>query len=167
MSTAFNWTTPDLCDAAEQSGAAFQVLEPMFANYGGVEQFSGAVQTVKCFEDNSKVKELLATPGQGRVLVVDAGGSMRRACLGDLIAQSAVDNDWAGVVMYGCVRDVDVLATLPLGVQAIGSHPVRTEKLGVGQIGLSVNFAGVTVEPGDIVYADNNGIIVAKQPIAL
>jgi regulator of ribonuclease activity A len=161
-----NWTTPDLCDAAEQGAIAFAVMEPMFANYGGREQFCGPAVTVKCFEDNSKVKELLATPGRGRVLVVDAGGSLRRACLGDLIAQSAVDNGWAGVVLYGCVRDVDVLATLPLGVQAIGSHPQRTEKLGVGQVDVTVTFAGVSVAPGAMVYADNNGIVVAATALA-
>lgn len=160
-----DWTTPDLCDAAELGSIAFSVMEPMFANYGGVERFCGPAATVKCFEDNSKVKELLATPGHGRVLVVDAGGSMRRACLGDLIAQSAVDNGWAGVVMYGCVRDVDVLAQLPLGVQAIGAHPVRTEKLGIGQVDLALCFAGVTVRPGMVVYADNNGIVVADAPL--
>src|SRR6478609_11190015 len=113
-------STPDLCDAHENE---VLVLEPIFNNYGGRGAFGGEVVTVKCFEDNSLVKEQLALPGNGRVLVVDGGGSLRRALLGDMIAESATKNGWSGVVIYGAIRDIDAIADLDLGVQAIGTIP--------------------------------------------
>jgi len=194
--------TPDICDAHPE----VQVLDPIFVNYGGREAFCGPVRTVKCFEDNSRVKEAVAEPGEGAVLVVDAGGSHRGAevdafdvllreigapapreavvdgddvlvvdaggshrcaMLGDMLAEQAADNGWAGVVMYGCVRDVDVLAETDLGVQALGSHPRKSEKRGEGQRDIAVTFAGVTLEPGQWLYADNNGIVVAKERLPL
>ena len=155
-------TTPDLCDEYED---VVRVLDPLFTNYGGKKAFSGQAVTVKCFEDNSKVKELVATDGTGKVMVVDAGGSMRRACLGDMLAEKAVANGWQGIIMYGCIRDVDVITQLGLGVQALGCHPMKTEKRGVGDVNVDVTFAGVTVRPGDYVYADNNGIIVSAREL--
>lgn len=155
-------STPDLCDSHETEVA---VLEPLFANYGGREAFGGEVVTVKCFEDNSLVKEQLAGAGNGRILVVDGGGSLRRALLGDMIAESAVRNGWAGVVIYGAVRDVDAIAGLDLGVQALGAAPLKTEKRGIGDLNIPVRFAGVEIRPGSYVYADNNGIIVSSRAL--
>ena len=154
--------TPDLCDEYPE---LVQVVEPMFINYGGREQFCGEIVTIKCFEDNSLVRELVAEPGEGKVLVVDAGGSMRRACLGDMLAEKAVNNGWAGILMYGCIRDVDVISGLELGVQALGSHPMKTEKKGIGERNIAVTFGGVTFKPGEYLYADNNGVIVSPQSL--
>ena len=126
--------------------------------------------TVKCFEDNSRVKELLATNGKdengnGKILVVDGGASMRCALLGDMIAQSAVDNGWAGVIVYGCVRDVDDMGQMALGVQALGSIPRKSNRQGMGEVGVSLQFGGMTVNHGDFIYADNNGIIVSQKAL--
>lgn len=155
-------STPDLCDAHEQD---VQVLDCVFRNYGGVRAFGGKVVTVKCFEDNSLVKEQLGKPGDGRVLLVDGGGSLRRALLGDMIAESATRNGWAGVVIYGAVRDVDAIAALQLGVQALGSVPLKTEKRGIGDLNIPVRFGGVTIKPDDYLYADNNGVIVSGKAL--
>lgn len=163
MTTTSAVITPDLCDAYPE----VEVLEPLFANFGGVDNFYGPIRTVKCFEDNSLVKQAVAELGEGAVLVVDAGGSHRCAMLGDMLAEKAAQNGWAGVVMYGCVRDVDILATLPLGIQALGSHPRKSDKRGEGQRELAVTFAGVTLRVGQWLYADNNGIIIAEQPLKL
>ncbi|WP_444901673.1 ribonuclease E activity regulator RraA [Microbulbifer sp. SSSA007] len=155
-------STPDLCDA---HGDEVRVVEPMFVNYGGRERFGGKIVTIKCFEDNSLVRELVTEPGQGKVLVVDAGGSMRRACLGDMLAEKAVANGWEGIVMYGCIRDVDEISALDLGVQALGTHPMKTEKKGIGERDLAVTFGGATFHPGEYLYADNNGIIIAGKSL--
>ncbi|WP_444928098.1 ribonuclease E activity regulator RraA [Microbulbifer sp. TRSA002] len=155
-------STPDLCDAYPDE---VRVVDPMFINYGGRDRFGGQIVTIKCFEDNSLVRELVAEPGQGKVLVVDAGGSMRRACLGDMLAEKAVANGWEGILMYGCIRDVDEIAELDLGVQALGSHPMKTEKKGIGERDLAVGFAGVDFRPGEYLYADNNGVIVAGKAL--
>lgn len=163
MTTTTEIVTPDLCDAYPE----VMVLEPVFANFGGIDSFYGRIRTVKCFEDNSMVKQAVAEPGNGDVLVVDAGGSHRCAMLGDMLAEQAAQSGWAGVVMYGCVRDVDILATLPLGVQALGSHPRKSDKRGEGQRDIPVTFAGVTLQPGQWLYADNNGIIIAEQALKL
>jgi len=156
-------STPDLCD---QYPELVQAVEPMFSNFGGRERFGGQVVTVKCFEDNSRVKELVATPGNDRVMVVDAGGSMRRACLGDMLAEKASVNGWSGIIIYGCIRDVDEIMATDIGVQALGVHPIKTEKKGIGEIDLAVTFGGVTFNSGDYVYADNNGIIVSPEKLS-
>lgn len=153
---------PDLCD---DFPALVQVVEPMFINYGGRQAFSGEIVTVKTCEDNSRVKELLAEPGYGRVLVVDGAGSLRKALLGDMIAESAVQNGWSGVVVYGAVRDVNALGQLDLGVQALGAIPLRTERKGLGEVNVPVTFGGVTFLPGQFLYADNNGILVAPHAL--
>ncbi|MEZ7859443.1 MAG: ribonuclease E activity regulator RraA [Porticoccaceae bacterium] len=155
-------STPDLCD---QYPDLVRVLEPMLSNFGGRVQFSGQIVTVKCFEDNSCVKALVATEGQGRVMVVDAGGSMRRACLGDMLAEQASANGWSGLIIYGCIRDLDEIMTTDIGVQALGVHPMKTEKKGVGETQIAVCFGGVTFRPGDYLYADNNGVIVAPEEL--
>ena len=156
--------TPDLCDLHAD---LVRVLEPMLVNYGGCEAFSGEIVTVKCFEDNSLVKEQLNTPGADKVLVVDGGGSMRRALLGDMIAESAVKQGWQGVIIYGCIRDVSAISEMPLGVQAMACVPVKTEKRGIGDLNVPVCFGGVTFNPGEYVYADSNGVVVSAQPLAL
>ncbi|MEZ5436652.1 MAG: ribonuclease E activity regulator RraA [Pseudomonadales bacterium] len=155
-------STPDLCDAHEKD---ITVFEPLFVSYGGREAFGGQVVTVKCFEDNSAVKAQLATAGHGRVLVVDGGGSLRRALMGDLIAASAVEHGWSGVVIYGAIRDVDAIATMDLGVHALGAIPLKTERRGLGDVGVALKIAGAVVNNGDYLYADNNGIIVASKPL--
>ncbi|GGX77815.1 putative 4-hydroxy-4-methyl-2-oxoglutarate aldolase [Litchfieldella qijiaojingensis] len=155
--------TPDICDAYPHVA----VLDPIFVNFGGHDAFCGPVRTVKCFEDNSRVKEAVAEPGNGAVLVVDAGGSSRCAMLGDMLAEQAADNGWAGVVMYGCVRDVDVLAETELGIQALGAHPRKSEKRGEGVRDIPVSFAGVSIVPGQWLYADNNGILIADERLDL
>ena len=153
--------TPDICDAYPD----VEILDPIFVNFGGLEAFCGPIRTVKCFEDNSLVKQAVNEPGEGAVLVVDAGGSQRCAMLGDMLAEMALDNGWAGVVMYGCVRDVDVLAETELGIQALGAHPRRSEKRGEGVRDIPVTFAGVTLRPGQWLYADADGVIVSDTAL--
>ncbi len=160
MQTLF--ATADLCDEFEQQ---LQISSPIWQSYGQHTVFHGEVATVKCFEDNSKVKELLATAGNGRVLVVDAGNSRRRAHLGDLLAQQAVDNGWTGVVVYGLIRDSRVINQLPLGVKALGTHPLKTEKNGEGQTGMTLQFANMIINDGDYLYADEDGIVVAQSKL--
>ncbi len=155
--------TPDICDAHPEVRA----LDALLVNVGGLAAFCGPVRTVKCFEDNSRVKEALGEPGEGAVLVVDGGGSLRCALLGDRLAEMAIDNGWSGVVIHGCVRDVDALAELELGVQALAAHPRRSEKQGEGQRDIVVNFAGVSIAPGQWLYADNNGILIAEHRLSL
>ena len=158
------WTTPDLCDAYPEH---VRPLPPMLRNFGGKTAFCGEIVTVKCSDDNSRVKEQAALPGAGKVLVVDGGGSMRRALLGDQIAANAARNGWEGFIINGCVRDVDALSLLALGVQALAAMPVRTEKRGLGDVDVVVSFGGITFVPGEFVYADNNGVIVSAQPLFL
>lgn len=157
-----SFVTCDLCDDHPEDVC---VCEPMFGSFGGRSTFGGQIVTVKCHEDNSRVKELLATPGNGKVLVVDGGGSLRCALMGDLIGESAVKNGWEGVVIYGCIRDVDALAELDLGVHALASIPLKSVRKGVGEVDLSVTFAGVTFNAGEYVYADNNGIIASSKKL--
>jgi regulator of ribonuclease activity A len=156
-------STPDLCD---QFPDLVRVFDAGFVGFGGREAFFGRAATVKCFEDNSKVKALAATPGAGRVMVVDGGGSLRRALLGDLIAAEAAGNGWAGFVIAGAVRDVELLRALDLGVKALGAVPVKTDKRGLGDLGVPVLVGGVTVEPGDWVCADATGIVALPPDAA-
>ncbi|TWV80814.1 ribonuclease E activity regulator RraA [Moraxella sp. VT-16-12] len=160
--------TCDLLDDNEDK--VIDVIPPSldgksFKNYGGHTTFGGQIVTVKCFEDNSRVKETLATAGQGRVLVVDGGASMRCALLGDMIAKSACDNGWAGIIIYGCVRDVDEIARMDIGVMALASIPKKSVRKGLGEMGVSLNIGGVAIHDGAWVYADNNGIIVCDEPL--
>jgi len=156
------YLTPDLCD---EYPSLVRVLEPMMNNYGGRRSFGGQVVTIKCFEDNSLVREQVAVNGKGKVLVVDAGGSLRRACLGDMLAEKAVANGWEGILMYGCIRDVDAIGALDLGVQALNTHPMKTDKKGIGELNVEVTFGGVTFVPGEYVYADNNGVIASAEKL--
>jgi regulator of ribonuclease activity A len=155
---------PDICD---QYIDDISVFDPVFRDFGGKRRFCGEIVTIKCFEDNSLLAETVRQPGQGRVIVVDGGGSLRRALLGDLLAAAAVENGWEGLVVNGCVRDVEILATLDLGVKALAPCPVRTDKRGEGQRDVPLRFAGAQMEPGHYLYADANGVILAKQKLAI
>lgn len=156
------FSTSDLCDAHPD---LVRVVTPMFANYGGRRAFGGGIVTIKCFEDNSLVKAQVHEAGHGRVLVVDGGGSMRCALLGDLLAAKAAQNAWAGLVIYGCIRDVDDIGAMDIGVQALGTIPIKSVRKGQGDLNVPVIFGGVTFQPGEYVYADNNGIIVANKAL--
>lgn len=155
------WTTPDLCDAHPE----IAVADPVFRDYGGKHAFCGSMVTVRCFEDNSRVRDLVAADGKGKVLVVDGGGSLRRSLLGDMLAAKAVANGWSGVLIHGCVRDVRALAELPLGVKALAACPLKTEKRGMGEVDVEVAFAGTLFVPGHWLYADGNGVIVAASDL--
>lgn len=157
-----SFVTPDLCDDNPES---VRVLAPMLKNFGGKKQFCGEIVTVKCFEDNTFVKEHMAKDGSGKVMVVDGGGSLRCALLGDLIAESGVKNNWEGIIIYGCVRDVDALEKLNLGVQALASIPIKSNRQGRGDLNIPITFGGVTFKPGEYVYADNNGVIVSHKAL--
>ena len=155
---------PELCD---QFPEQVQVVEPMFGNFGGRETFGGEIVTLKAFEDNSLVREQVALPGEGKVLVVDGGGSMRRAMLGDMLAEKAEKNGWEGIIIYGCIRDVNAIGDLNIGVQALGAHPMKTEKKGLGELNIPLTFGGVTFHPGEFIYADNNGVLVSPEKLEL
>ena len=153
--------TADLCDAH----AELQVAAPLFRDYGGAAAFGGLISTVQVYEDNVLVRAALAESGAGRVLIVDGGGSLRCALVGDLLGAMAVKNGWAGIVVNGCVRDSAELAQLPLGVRALATNPLRSEKRGEGQRDVPVAFAGITFMPGHYLYADADGIVVAAQAL--
>jgi regulator of ribonuclease activity A len=153
--------TCDLCDAHKtDSDGQFRVLPPVFRSFGAKLRFSGVVSTVKCFEDNTLVKEAVDSPGLGRVLVVDGGGSLRRALLGGNLAAAAARNGWAGVVIDGCVRDVGELAACDVGIRALAALPLPTDKRSEGQRDVALQVQGVWVRPGDWLYADADGIVV-------
>lgn len=153
-------SVPDICDDHFEH---IQVLEPRFRDFGGKLKFCGEVVTIKCFEDNSLVRDLVGMDGQGKVIVVDGGGSMRRALLGDLLAAKAAANNWQGLLINGCVRDVEILERIDLGVKALNCVPVKTDKRGEGQAGVVLRIAGADIRPGQYLYADANGIVVANS----
>ncbi len=155
-------STPDLCD---QFPGRIRIMTPLYRDYGKSRRFSGRVTTVRCFEDNSIIKALSKTQGQGGVVVVDGGGSLKKALLGDLIAADFVANGWSGIVIDGCVRDVDILATLPLGIRARNSIPLKTERRGQGEQDIAIEIAGIRVNSGDYLVADETGIVVSDQPL--
>lgn len=154
--------TADLCD---MHGEVLQVAEPSLLSFGGLRAFHGVVRTVRCFEDNSLVQAALKASGDGAVLVVDGGGSLRCALLGDQLAALAEKNSWSGVIVYGCVRDAAALANTSIGVRAIATHPRKSVKRGAGQRDIPVGFAGVTFTPGDYVYVDEDGIAILSTPL--
>ena len=172
MTTTF--ATCDFCDAHKNdSPEQFRVLPPVFRDFGGERQFCGPVVTVKCFEDNSSVKAAVDSVGYldtpagrvGQVLVVDGGGSLRRALLGGNLAAAAARNGWAGVVIDGCVRDLAELSAQPLGIRALASMPMPTEKRHAGLSNLAVQIQGVWVRPGDWLYADADGMVVSSSQL--
>lgn len=154
----------DLCDEHKgDTSGAFRVLPPVFQAYGGRAAFAGPVSTVKCFEDNTSVKAAVESPGHGRVLVVDGGGSLRRALVGGNLAAAAARNGWAGLVVDGCVRDVAELAAADVGIRALALMPLPTERRAAGLVDVPVQVQGVTVRPGDWLVADADGIVVLDK----
>ena len=147
--------TADLCDKYVESPGRVMVAQPgSLKDYGGVVSFSGRIETVRCFESNPLVRQTVESPGQDRVLVVDGGASMRVAVFGDQLASLAFQNNWAGVIVNGCIRDSAVVGTIPVGVKALGTNPLKSAKTHLGERGCTVAFAGVEFVPGHYVYAD-------------
>lgn len=163
-----DFATADLCDdnAILLEDGRLAVLPPVFRHFGTRVRFAGRIVTVKVFEDNALVRALLETPGDGQVLVVDGGGSLRRALLGGQLALLAQDNGWAGVVIDGCVRDTVEIDSCDIGIRALAAHPQRSARKGTGERNVRVQVAGVPVNPGDWLYADADGILVAQQRLA-
>ncbi|MCC7410466.1 MAG: ribonuclease E activity regulator RraA [Gammaproteobacteria bacterium] len=160
MDAAF--ATADLYDAHADS---VQVAEPVFRDFGGQRRFAGPVATCKVFEDNSLVRGMLEEPGEGRVLVVDGGGSLRCALVGDQLAALGVRNGWAGIVVWGCVRDCAALGIQDIGIKALATNPRKSVKRGEGSRDLEVSFAGIRCAPGAWLYADEDGVLVAATAL--
>jgi len=156
--------TSELCDLyAEQ----VDVVEPIFSSFGGVSNFYGKVTTVKCFESNGLIAEVLEENGEGRVLVVDGGGAVRRGLIDAELAQLAVDNGWEGIIVYGAVRQIQQLENLDIGIHALAPIPVSADESVAGESDVPVNFGGVTFFPEDYIYADLTGIILSQEPLDL
>jgi regulator of ribonuclease activity A len=154
--------TADLCD---EFGAEVQVAEPLFRDWGGAAAFAGSIETLRVFEDNALVRQVLESAGRGRVLVVDGGGSLRKALVGGNLAGLAQRNGWTGLVVHGCVRDSEELRATAVGIKALQTVPRKSAKDGVGEQGIPVTFAGVTFVRGHFLYADADGIIVAERDL--
>jgi len=152
-------STADLYDV---HGDSLQSLPLQLRSFGGRARFEGPIRTVRCFQDNALLKSVLSSPGDGAVLVVDGAGSYDTALMGDMIAQLAVDNGWAGVVIHGCVRDSAMIATMPLGVKALGTNPRKSGKEGTGEVDVDVVFGGVRFRPGARLHADEDGVLVER-----
>jgi len=158
--------TPDLCDQFEaELGKSLRVVAPMFQRYGGRPSFSGQIVTLKLFEDNTLVREALGEDGRGKVLVIDGGGSLRCALVGDQLGILAKKNGWEGIVVYGCIRDSGDINQIDIGVRALNTHPQKSVKKGVGDKNIAVTFGGVTFTPGEWLYADEDGVLVAAKPL--
>ncbi|MCO5977907.1 ribonuclease E activity regulator RraA [Ideonella oryzae] len=166
MSTSVtDFSTCDLCDAHKgDSDGGFRVLPPLFRDFGGLTRFAGPVSTVQCLDDNSRVREAVNSPGQGRVLVVDGAGSLRRSLVGGNLGKAAQDNGWAGVLVYGAVRDAAELRACQVGIRAMALMPLPTDRRDQGLRDVPVQIEGVWVRPGDWLYADEDGIVVMTQP---
>lgn len=154
-----------ICDLADDHGASLRVMQPVFRDFGGASQFHGQVTTVRCLEDNALLKSILATPGNGRVIVVDGGGSLKRALFGDNLGSMLLKNGWAGIVIHGAVRDVEHLKNMPIAVRALAACPIPPRKMGLGERDVVVTIAGTAVTPGDWLYADENGAVLSADPI--
>jgi regulator of ribonuclease activity A len=149
-------------DLYDERGDELASVSLQFQSLGGRSHFSGPVRTIRCFQDNALVKSTLGTPGNGSVLVVDGGGSLGTALMGDMIAESAVANGWAGVVINGAIRDREAIAALELGVKALGSNPRKSAKAGAGEVDVEVEIDGVTIRPGAMIWCDPDGILVER-----
>ncbi len=156
------YNTSELCDLYADM---IDVVEPLFANYGGRRSFGGMIHTVKCFEDNGLIRQMLTESGTGKVLLIDGGGSARRALIDAELASLAAENGWEGIVCYGSVRDVDTLEDFDIGIQAVNAIPVGADDQGFGETDVPVNFAGVTFLPEDHLYADSTGIILSAEAL--
>ena len=159
------FTTADLCDAHSDSEHV-QIAEPLFRSYGGNPAFCGQITTLKVFEDNALVRSTLMEKVTNRVLVIDGGGSHRCALIGDNLARLAVDNGWHGLIIYGCIRDSAIVNTLPIGVRALHTHPLKSFKKGHGERDITVTFAGVQFKKNQFLYADEDGIIVSETELS-
>ncbi|EOX4190837.1 ribonuclease E activity regulator RraA [Vibrio cholerae] len=157
------YNTSALCDIYLDQ---VDVVEPMFSNFGGCASFAGQITTIKCYEDNGLIRETLEQDGLGRILLIDGGGSLRRALVDAELAALAEENEWEGIVVYGSVREVDELEEMSIGIQAIASIPVGATSQGIGEVDIPVNFGGVTFLPEDYLYADNTGIIISQEPLS-
>ena len=152
--------TISTADLYDERGHELQSVSLQFQNLGGMTSFTGPIRTVRCHQDNALLKEVLSTPGDGAVLVVDGGGSLETALVGDLIAGLGCDNGWAGLIINGAIRDRLAIATLPIGVKALGSNPAKSRKTGEGEQNIPVTIGGVIFHPGHTVWADDDGILV-------
>ncbi|WP_444844963.1 ribonuclease E activity regulator RraA [Duganella caerulea] len=163
-----SFATTDLCDdnANLLEDGRLAVLPPVFRHFGKQMRFSGRVTTLKVHEDNALVRSMLETQGGGNVLVIDGGGSLRRALVGGQLGLLAQDNGWAGIIVDGCIRDTDEINSCEIGVRALGAHPQKSSKKGAGERNVRVHIQGVPVQPGDWIYADADGILVAQQMLA-
>lgn len=161
-----DFATCDLCDAHKgDTSGAFRVLPPVFRDFGAQRRFAGPVVTVQCLDDNTVVKAAVESPGEGRVLVVDGGASLRRALLGGNLGAAAARNGWAGVLVDGCVRDVAELSVCATGIRALASMPLPTDRRNQGLRDVVVRVQGVTVRPGEWLYADEDGTVIADRPL--
>lgn len=156
------YNTSELCNTYTD---LIDVIDPIFSNYGGRSSFGGKVVTIKCFENYGLINQLVQTDGIGKVLVIDGGGSTRRALIDIEVAETAAQNGWEGIVCYGSVRDVDALEEIDLGIQGLVSIPVGASDDSAGESDLAINFAGVTFLPDDHIYADNTGIILSPDAL--
>lgn len=155
-----------LADLYDEHGEKLRIAAPIFHDFGGRVEFEGPVEIVKVFEDNTLVRASLEQPGNGQVLVVDGGGSLRCALVGDMLGELAAKNGWAGILIYGCIRDADPLSRLPLGVKALATNPRKSARRGEGERNLPVRFAEISINPGDYLYADRDGVIIADRKLA-
>ena len=163
-----DFKTPDLCDAFEgELGKSVRVVAPMFKRYGARASFCGRIVTLKLFEDNTLVRTVFSEDGKSKVLVIDGGGSMRCALVGDQLAALANKNGWEGVIVYGCIRDSGDINTVDIGMRALDTHPQRSLKKGVGERDLTVTFGGVSFYPGEYLYADEDGVLVSSQELRI
>lgn len=153
-------STPNLCDQFDEQ---VDIVEPLFKHYGSVKQGFGQITTVSCFEDNSLVAEQVKLPGNGGVLVVDGGASLRRSLIGDQLTAAAIENSWSTILINGCLRDVEIIASIQMVVMALASIPRKTVKAGKGQLNVPVSFASVTFHPGHYLFVDETGILVAEN----
>lgn len=155
---------PDLFDLYPEK---LRLVQPIFKNFGANTIFAGEIVTVSCFNDNSRVKELVDTDGNGKIMVIDGKASTSHALLGDMLAEKAVANRWQGIVVNGCIRDVGTINTLPIAVKALGTCPIKTEKLGIGDINTPIEFAGASFVAGQYIYGDLNGLALSAHWLAL
>ncbi|AWB68977.1 ribonuclease E activity regulator RraA [Saccharobesus litoralis] len=158
------YSTSELCDLYTDM---VDVVEPIFSHFGALSAFSGALVTVKCFESNGLIKNVLQQDGQGQVLLIDGGGSIRRALIDAEIAELAASNNWAGIVCHGAVRDVDLIEEIEIGIMALVSIPVGADDDTYGEENIPVNFAGVSFLPQDMLYADSTGIVLSAEALEL
>lgn len=156
MTTEFRATA----DLVDDIGADVRSCDTQFRQFGGRTEFAGPISTVKCFQDNALLKSVLSEPGQGRVLVIDGDASVHTALVGDIIAELGRSNGWAGIIAHGAVRDASTLRTLDIGIKALGTNPRKSTKTGAGERDITVSFGGVSFQPGDIAYSDDDGIVV-------